>query len=48
MPAGKGWVVECDDYTTPAAKTREAAERLLERVEVEGKCSYPHRVREAS
>lgn len=36
------WVVRCEDYTSPTVhKTREAAERALERIT---ECHLPHTV----
>jgi hypothetical protein len=40
------YVVRCPDYTH-AAKTREAAEAWVERVEAAGHCSYPHTIEES-
>jgi len=43
----KGFVVECEAFTTPIYSTWKKAQMILEFTEELGACTYPHTIREA-
>jgi hypothetical protein len=46
LPGLGDWIVKCPDFTSPAFRSREDAERWLAGVEKLGACRNDHRIEE--